>query len=367
MPTVAEIAAKLECIAPLAGASDWDNIGLLVGDPSAQVERVLTCLTATPAVAAEAIEQRVNLIVAHHPVLFRPIQRLTTASAESRMLLDLIRAGIAIFSAHTAYDNAAGGINDQIAERIGLTAVRSLRVRAGADSCKLVVFVPPNDFEKVSAAVFAAGAGRIGNYRECSFRVSGTGTFFGEDAAQPAVGRKGRREELSELRLEAVCPKSAVGAVIAAMRAAHSYEEPAFDIYPLQSTAGQGGEGRIGELGGGATLGALADSVRSQLGVAHLQIIGDPARNVRRVAIVCGSGGEFLDDAVRSGADVFLTGEMRFHGCVEAESRGIGVIVAGHYATERFAMETLAVRLQQQFTDCQVRASERESDPASWV
>jgi dinuclear metal center YbgI/SA1388 family protein len=367
MPNVAEIAAELERIAPLSGASDWDNVGLLVGDLSTQVERVLTCLTVTPAVAAEAIERRVNLIVTHHPVLFRPIQRLTNDSTESRMLLELIRAGIAVFSAHTAYDNATGGINDQIAERIGLTAVRSLRVRAAAESCKLVVFVPPGDFEKVSAAMFAAGAGRIGNYRECSFRVSGTGTFFGEDGAQPAVGRKGRREEASEFRLEALCPKSAVARVITAMRAAHSYEEPAFDIYPLQSTAGQGGEGRIGELGGATSLGAMVDNIRSQLGVDHMQIVGDPARNVRRVAIVCGSGGELLDDAVRTGADVFLTGEMRFHGCVEAEARGLGVILAGHYATERFAMETLAVRLQQQFTDCQVRASERENNPACWV
>ena len=149
------------------------------------------------------------------------------------------------------------------------------------ESCKIVVFVPPNDFDKVSAAMFAAGAGRIGNYRECSFRIPGTGTFFGEDAAQPSVGRKGRREEVDELRLEAVCPKPAVAAVIAAMRAAHSYEEPAFDVYPLESTAGQGGEGRIGELSVASSLGELADRVRSQLGAAQLQAIGDRDRAVK--------------------------------------------------------------------------------------
>jgi len=367
MPTVAEIAAELERIAPLGGASDWDNVGLLVGDAAAQVERVLTCLTVTPAVVAEAVAQRANLIVTHHPVLFRPIQRLTTASAESRMLLELLRAGVAIYSAHTAYDNATGGINDQIAERLGLAHVRPLRVSAGCESCKIVVFVPPNDFNKVSAAMFAAGAGRIGNYRECSFRIPGTGTFFGDDAAKPSVGRKGRREEVNELRLEAVCPKPAVATVIAAMRAAHSYEAPAFDVYPLQSTAGQGGEGRIVELSVASSLGKLADRVRSQLGAAQLQAIGDRARAVSRIAVVCGSGGEFLEDAVRAGVDVFLTGEMRFHGCVEAESPGIGVVLAGHYATERFAMETLAARLQERFKDCSVAPSARESDPISWM
>jgi dinuclear metal center YbgI/SA1388 family protein len=282
-------------------------------------------------------------------------------------LLDLIRAGVAVYSAHTAYDNAHGGINDQIAERLELTDVRPLRKNSASDSCKLVVFVPPDDLDKVSAAMFNAGAGRIGEYRECSFRVPGTGTFYGEDAAQPTVGRKGRRVEVSEIRLEAVCPKSAAPAVIAAMRATHSYEEPAFDVYPLQTTVGGAGEGRIGRLPAATTLKALSETARSQFNVRHVQTVGDSERVIERVAIVCGSGGEFLDDAVRAGADLFFTGEMRFHSCVDAHSRNLAVVLPGHYATERFAMETLAARLQKCWPTCAIAASQRESDPVDWT
>src|SRR5437870_1161489 len=232
--TVADVIREMQALAPSALAADWDNVGLLLGDAAAPVERVMTCLTVTPESVAEAIEERARLIVSHHPIFFRPIQQLTTATAEGRLVLDLVQAGIAVYSAHTAYDNGAGGINDQLAEKLGLTGVGPLRSRNGEPQCKLVVFVPDNDLAKVSDAMFAAGAGHIGQYRECSFRLAGTGTFFGSEQTNPAVGQKGRREEVAEWRLEVVCPESAVEAVVGAMRAAHSYEEPAFDVYPLR-------------------------------------------------------------------------------------------------------------------------------------
>src|SRR5262245_21340886 len=188
----------------------------------------MTCLTVTPEVADEAVERRAGLIVTHHPILFRAGKRLTADTPEGRMMLQLVRAGVSVYSPHTAFDNAGDGINAQLARGLGLTDVAPLRRGEGGTQVKLVVFVPDKDLAKVSDAVFAAGAGRIGEYGECSFRLAGTGTFFGSESANPTVGQKGRREEVSEWRLEVVCPESRVADVVAAMRQAHSYEEPAF-------------------------------------------------------------------------------------------------------------------------------------------
>src|SRR5439155_14357922 len=190
----------------------------------------------------------VQLIVTHHPMLFRAGKRLTAATAEGRMLLELIRAGIAVYSPHTAFDNTAGGINDILAQRLGLSGVTPLRTQPGPRQCKVVVFVPDKDLDRVADAMFDAGAGNIGEYSQCSFRLAGTGTFFGSDAANPTIGEKGRREEVSEWRLEAICPEGLVEQVVRTMRRAHSYEEPAYDVYPLRPAARAVGAGRIGAL-----------------------------------------------------------------------------------------------------------------------
>ena len=233
MQTVANIVDHLAQFAPPALAADWDNVGLLLGERGAEVRRVLTCLTVTPEVAEEAVETRAQLIVTHHPVLFRAVKRLTGDTAEGRMLFALIRAGVAVYSPHTAFDGTHGGINEMLARRLGLTRREPLLPADGPRQCKLVVFVPDADLAKVSDALFAAGAGQIGQYSQCSYRLSGTGTFFGSDAANPAVGVKGRREEVAEWRLEVVCPEGRVAGAVESLRRAHSYEEPAFDVYPL--------------------------------------------------------------------------------------------------------------------------------------
>jgi dinuclear metal center YbgI/SA1388 family protein len=355
----------LEKLAPLSLAEEWDNVGLLLGERTRQVERIMTCLTVTPESAAEAIEEGAGLVVSHHPVLFRPVQRLTDANPEGRMLLGLIRAGVAVYSPHTAFDNASGGINDLLAERLGLSDVRPLRtIRSGAE-CKVVVFVPESDLGKVSDALFNAGAGRIGQYRECSFRVPGTGTFFGLDSTNPAIGQKGRHEEVSEWRLEVVCPADRLDPVIAAMRRAHSYEEPAFDLYPLGLKPGTGGSGRVGSLRAPVALQEFAERVQKDLNASHIQVVGDLNRTVRSVAIACGAGGEFRSDAIQAKADVFLTGEMRFHDYLAAQTDGLALLLPGHYATERPGVERLAERLQQQWPQLKVWASHREQDPVA--
>jgi dinuclear metal center YbgI/SA1388 family protein len=363
MTTALDITRLLEQWFPLTLAADWDNVGLLIGDGAQPVRRVMTCLTVTPASAAEAVREKVDLIVSHHPVLFRPTKTLTAATEEGAMLLSLIRAGVAVYSPHTAFDNAPGGINDFLAKRLGLTGVRPLRSLAADKNVKLAIFVPENDLAKVSDALFAAGAGVIGQYRECSFRLAGTGTFFGGDLSNPTVGQKGRREDVSEWRLEVICPHAKLEGALRAMRAAHSYEEPAFDIYPLQGDPSRYGQGRVGDLAEPTTLGALANSARKQLGAAALQTVGDLAKPIRRVALACGAAGEFLRDALRAGADAFLTGELRFHDALAAEDAGVAVVIAGHYATERPAVEDLAVRLATAIADITAWPSRDERDP----
>jgi dinuclear metal center YbgI/SA1388 family protein len=368
MLNVAAIADFLERFAPSKTAAEWDNVGLLLGDRNAGVERVLTCLTVTPEVVAEALREGVNLIVTHHPILFRGAKRLTTSNPEGRMLLALAAAGVSVYSPHTAFDNAPGGINDALAARLGLVDVTPLRRSLPPGQYKVVVFVPEKDLQPVSDAMFAAGAGKIGAYEQCSFRLSGVGTFYGTDDANPTVGAKGRREEVSEWRLEVVCGEADVDRVVSAMRRAHSYEEPAYDVYSTRvGKPSSAGEGRVGRLAKPTTLKKLTQTVKASLSAAAVQVVGDAGRKVERVVVVCGAGGEFLSDAIRARADVFLTGEMRFHDYLNAKAHNVALVLPGHYATERCGIEELADRIQREWSDLKVWASKAESDPVQWM
>jgi dinuclear metal center YbgI/SA1388 family protein len=367
MLTVGEIIEYLEQLAPPGLAADWDNTGLLIGHRAAPVERLMTCLTVTPESAEEAVASKAQLIVTHHPVLFRPVQRLTSDTPEGRMLLALIAAGAAVYSPHTAFDDAPGGINELLAGKLQLLHLAPLRQPDGASQYKVVVFTPEDDLAAVSNAVFAAGAGRIGQYRECSFRLAGTGTFFGSETTNPTVGQAGRREEVSEWRLEVVCPEKALPAVCAAIRQSHSYEEPAFDIYPLHAASLRQGQGRIGRLPNPLSLEQLARVTRENLKAGQVQYVGAPGQTIKTVAIACGAGGEFLGDALRQNADVLLTGEMRLHDYLAARAQGLALLLPGHYATERFAMEELANRLEARWPELQVWASRRERDPVQFA
>jgi dinuclear metal center YbgI/SA1388 family protein len=193
MPTVADIIAVLERFAPGNTAASWDNVGLLLGDRAHPADKILTCLTLTPDVAEEAVAKSAQLIVTHHPILFRGVKRITADTAEGRTILKLAKADVAVHSPHTAFDDCPGGINDQLVDMLGLTNVKPLRA-GSPDECKFVVFVPDADLAKVADAIFAAGAGGVGHYRECSNRFKGTGTFFGDETTHPAVGQRGRRE-----------------------------------------------------------------------------------------------------------------------------------------------------------------------------
>jgi dinuclear metal center YbgI/SA1388 family protein len=326
----------------------------------------MTCLTVTPVSAAEAVTEGAELIVSHHPVLFKPVQRLTTETVEGQTLLTLLRAGVAVYCPHTAFDNTVGGINDILCRRIALGDVKPLRPFAGEAKCKVVVFVPEGDLAKVSDALFQSGAGVIGQYSQCSFRLSGTGTFYGSDEANPTIGQKGRREDVTEWRLEVICPEDKVTDAIQTMRRAHSYEEPAFDVHPLKPLPSSLGAGRIGQLPQAERLGAFAQRVQKALACRAVQAVGSQERMVQRVAVVCGAGGSLLEDAVRAKADVFITGEMRFHDELAAEANNLAVVLPGHYATERPGVEELAAMMGRAFPDVRVWASQKEAEP-TWT
>lgn len=363
MTTVRDISLWLDQFAPPRLAEPWDNVGLLLGDPDAAVSRLMTCLTVTPPVALEAIEERAELIVSHHPVLFHATKRVLASQPENGSLWKLARAGVSIVSPHTAYDNTPGGVNDGLARRLGLVDVGPLRPTAPSPLYKVVVFTPRLDREAVLSAAFAAGAGQIGAYEECSFSIPGVGTFFGTESTNPTIGQVGRREKVRELRIEFVCPEDRLTDVLLAVRNAHSYEEPAIDVFPLHRPPGAPGAGRLGRLPTMTTLEAFARSAAAILDARGLQYVGDPSRGVELVAIACGAGDEFLGDAVRAGADVLFTGEARFHRALEAEALGIGVVLAGHHATERPGVEDLAVRIGAAFPAIRVWPSAREHDP----
>ena len=364
MTTVADLASWLEGFAPTRLAESWDNVGLLFGDPSAEVDRVMTCLTVTPRSADEAIAEGAGAIVSHHPVLFKATKSLRADRPETADLWRLARAGVAILSPHTAFDNTVDGINDGLARRIGLVDVEALRPSPPSSRHKVVVFAPRSDREAVLNAAFGAGAGRIGAYGECSFGSVGFGTFYGLEGANPAIGEAGRREVVREWRLELACPGDRLAAVLAAIRSAHSYEEPAIDAYPIASDVPSGpGSGRIGRLEAPEPLGDLAARVARLLDAPATRFVGDPSRPVSRVALCCGAGDDFLPDASKHRADVLLTGEARFHRALEADALGLGLIVAGHHSTERPGVEDLAVRIAGAFRGLTAWPSRLEVDP----
>jgi dinuclear metal center YbgI/SA1388 family protein len=358
-----DVARVLRGWFPLELAETWDNVGLLLGDSQQPVERILSCLTLTTDVAHEAIDGRFDLIVTYHPILFRKNNRLVAGGPDHAVYL-LARAGVAVYSPHTAYDGAPAGINEQIAQRLELQNIAPIRPATRALHYKLVVFVPALDLDPVSSALFAAGAGVIGEYDHCSFRLTGVGTFRGSADSNPTIGQSGRLEEVAEHRLEVLVPADKLATALAAMIEAHSYEEPAYDIYPLHMPQLSAGAGRVGNLAEPVALDHLARQVKHLLVARHVEAVGQPSQFCRRVGIACGAGGDLIQDAFRQGCDVVITGEARFHDTLAVRDRGSALILAGHFATERFAVQTLASRLSQQFPTVTVAASQVESDPA---
>ena len=323
--------------APLPLQDGFDNAGMQVGLTDAEVTGVLLCLDVTEAVVDEAVALGYNLIVSHHPLIFSPLKRVTGATYVERCVIKALANGLAVYSAHTNLDNAPGGVNYRIAAKLGLQNVRILVPKEGA-LLKLSVYVPVAHADAVRSALFAAGCGNIGNYGSCSYNAVGYGTFEAGEGANPFCGSVGSLHKEEEVRIDTIMPAYIKGRVVKALMAAHPYEEPAFDIYPLQNSWNSVGAGIIGELPVAVGETAFLQQVKDTFAVGSVRHTGLLGKAVKRVALCGGAGGSFAGAAVAAGADVYITGEARYHDLFNYDGTMV-VAVIGHYESEQFTME----------------------------
>jgi dinuclear metal center YbgI/SA1388 family protein len=368
---VSDILGIINKIAPADLAESWDNPGLQVGDPAAAVSAIMVALDATPAVIESALLSGCQLLVTHHPLIFKPQKSISTATAQGRLMYAAIRGGLGIISMHTNYDIARGGLNDVLAERLGLEGSAPLQVTSTQELVKLVVFVPDGHLEQMRTALFPH-VESLGAYRDCSFAAPGEGTFTPQEGAAPFIGTVGSRETVREYRLELLVDRARLSRAVKALVAAHPYEEPAFDIYPLHNEGCVLGLGRIASLPEATTLAEYAALTAARLAAPGTRFVGDPAAAVRKVALCSGSGTSVMRAAARSGADVLVTGDVKYHDARDAEDLGIALIDAGHFSTE--IIMTVAARdlLLQKLSDagfdaCRVIACDVENDPFRYV
>ena len=341
----------MEQWAPAWSAESWDKVGLQVGDPAAPAPKVWTALELDDKLLAEALEAKVAMLLVHHPVLFQPLQQLRMDHPETTRLIRAAGSSMAIFAAHTNLDSAPGGVNDVLGERLGLTELTPLVPVQNDSTAKLVVFTPPEALDEISQALYATGAGRLGDYRECSFAGVGVGSFLAPINGAPYLGRPGQREMVEELRLEMVVPARLVPQALEAVRRVHPYEEPAVDVYYLRQPPKGFGLGRVGRLTAPEDAGALARRAAAELGSGWAHMGGRPPQKIERVAVVGGSGGDLLPQAAAAGAQLLITGEARHHVSQQAADLGLGILCLGHYQTESVVVTPWAQRLAQELAD----------------
>jgi dinuclear metal center YbgI/SA1388 family protein len=326
----------LEAAYPPGLAQSWDSVGLVCGDPTEPVESVTIAVDATPQVVASVPDRA--LLLVHHPLLLRGVDSVAADTAKGALIHSLIRTGRALFTAHTNADSASPGVSDALADALGLQVCDVLSpVPSGPALDKWVVFVPAGNAEAVRSAMFAGGAGQLGDYSQCSWSVSGTGQFLPGDGATPAIGSVGTLEQVAEDRVEMVAPASRRAAVLAGLRAAHPYEEPAFDVVALQTPPGDVGLGRIATLPEPEPLPAFVSRVRRALPATSwgVRASGDPATTVARVAVCGGSGDSLLSEVAASGVQAYVTADLRHHPADEhRRSSDVALIDAAHWATE---------------------------------
>ncbi|HOA36035.1 MAG TPA: Nif3-like dinuclear metal center hexameric protein [Bacillota bacterium] len=370
LATVKQITGFIEELAPPALALPGDPVGLQLGDPYAEVGKALVALELDEAVLEEAAAGEAGLVVTHHPLLFEPLSSLDESMPHGALIAAAIRRRIAVYSAHTNLDVSPRGVNHVLAGRIGLAGEgrRPLKVTGHDRLLKLAVFVPSGHEEQMLAALAAAGAGSIGRYSHCSFQVSGTGTFMPLEGSDPFIGRRGRLEKVGEKRLEMILPASRRDAVVRALLEAHPYEEPAYDLYSLELEGEPFGLGLIGMLEVPSTLNAIAERCRKELGLRTLRCWAPPGRRFKQVALCGGSGGSLIEEAAAQGAELFISGDFRYHDLKKAQAYDLALVDAGHGGTEQpvvgYLVEYLNSRLQEAGFKTVVAAA--ETSPSDW-
>lgn len=361
---IKDITQYLETIAPLALQESYDNSGLIVGDREAPVKGILISLDCTEEVVQEAIEKGCNLIVSHHPIVFSGLKKITGANYIERVVIKAIQNNIALYAIHTNLDNVLeSGVNGKIAEKLGLKNTRILSPK-GEILCKLVTYCPTAQADALRQAIFEAGAGVIGNYDQCSFNSEGVGTFRGNDGADPFVGKVGELHKENEVRIETVFPAWAQNSVVAALLAAHPYEEVAYDVYALKNKHPQTGAGIIGSLSDEMDANVFLEHLKNTMKADGIRYTSY-AKKIKTVSVCGGSGSFLLRDAMAQKADVLVTADFKYHQFFDAEGR-IMIADIGHYESEQYTIELLGEILNKKFTTFAVLFTQVNTNPVNY-
>ena len=361
---VREVMELLEELAPLELAEDFDNVGLLVGDPKAEVSGILVTLDTLENVVEEAISKSCNLIVSFHPIIFKGLKKLTGTNYVERVVMRALEHKIAIYSMHTALDNAREGVNAKLCEVLGILNTRPLIPQKGIIK-KLTTYVPKNKAEQLRKALFGAGAGTIGNYSDCSFSVEGTGSYTPEKNSNPAIGTIGETHYEDEIQVNVTYTKDREGPVLKALFSAHPYEEVAYEIYGLENKNQHTGMGRIGELEHEMSETDFLQMLKERLNVPAIRHTAFLGRNIKKVAVLGGSGSFAIGAAKAAGADIFVTADLKYHQFYEAEKTML-IADVGHYETEQFTKSLLVDYLTKKITNFAVCLSESSTNPIKY-
>ena len=361
---IRELLKVFEQYAPGALQESYDNSGLQLGLPDQEVHKGLICLDVTPAVVQEAISSECDLILSHHPLLFKGLKKITGGHFTERVIIEAIKHNIAIVSMHTNLDNVARGVNDMLGKKLGLQNLRILQPQSGLLK-KLVTFCPHSHADKVRAAIFEAGAGQIGDYDCCSYNIEGHGTFRAGAGTNPFAGRKNELHVEPEIRIETILPAYLLNRVITAMIGTHPYEEVAYDVYPLENVFDGVGSGMVGELEIPLSENDFLEKLKKDLKIPCLRHTAFTGRAIKKVAFCGGSGSFLMDQARREGADAFVTGDLKYHQFFESDGQYL-LVDAGHYETEQFTKELLYDVVNKNFSKFALLISGQNTNPVQY-
>ena len=362
---IKQITSFLEEFAPLAMQESYDNAGLLIGYPDEEINSALITLDVTDEILNEATANGHKLIIAHHPVIFKGLKKLTGSNLTEKLVIKAIKNNIAVYAIHTNLDNMFKGVNARLAEKLGLINLKILQP-GGSDLKKIVVFCPVKYADSVRNAMFNAGAGHIGKYDNCSYNTNGEGTFRALEGANPFVGETGKTHVENEIKIETVVPSFKLNGVVKAMLAAHPYEEVAYDIFTLSNKQTATGAGMIGELKKEMPVVDYLKKIKKSLNAEALKYNHPIGRPVKKVAFCGGSGSFLIETAFKAGADLFISADLKYHDFFEHLNQ-MTIVDAGHYETEQFTKELLYEIITEKFTNFALQISETTTNPVSFL
>ncbi len=359
-----EITNFLETLAPLNYQEDYDNSGLIVGSYNDEVHSALVALDCTEQIVDEAIAKNCDLIITHHPIVFKGLKKFNGKNYVERVILKAIKNNIALYAIHTNLDSVENGVNAEISKRLGLKNTKALAPKSGLLK-KLVTFCEHKDVEDIRNALFTADAGNISHYSDCSFNTKGTGTFKGDETSSPTLGQAGVREYAEETRIEVILKAQDQAKVLAALLKTHPYEEVAYDIYNLDNQLQSVGSGMVGDLAEAMDGEDFLRLVKTNMEATVLRHTSVLAKKIKKVAVCGGSGSFLLKNAIAAGADVFVTADFKYHEFFDAEDK-LMIVDIGHYESEQFTSNLLIDNIQEKFPNFAIRLTEHNTNPINY-